>query len=86
VEEIAKKKNVSMSQIALAWLMAKDPVAAPIVGTTKMENLMDVISVYHCLLHILVLISLTESVEVKLDDDEIKYLEELYTPKPIVGH
>jgi aryl-alcohol dehydrogenase-like predicted oxidoreductase len=86
VEEIAKKKNVSMSQIALAWLMAKDPVAAPIVGTTKMENLMDVISVYRCLLHILVLISLAESVEVKLDDDEIKYLEELYTSKPIVGH
>jgi aryl-alcohol dehydrogenase-like predicted oxidoreductase len=86
VEEIAKKKNVSMSQIALAWLMAKDPVAAPIVGTTKMENLMDVISAYHRLLHVPLLISLAESVEVKLDDDEIKYLEELYTPKPIVGH
>lgn len=70
VEELAKKKNVSMSQIALAWLMAKDPVAAPIVGTTKMENLMDVI----------------KSVEVKLDDEEMKYLEELYTPKPIVTH
>jgi aryl-alcohol dehydrogenase-like predicted oxidoreductase len=86
VEEIAKKKNVSMSQIALAWVMAKDPVAAPIVGTTKMENLMDVLSVYHCSLHVLVLISVADSVEVKLDDDEIKYLEELYTPKPIVGH
>ena len=75
-----------MSQIALAWLMAKDPVTAPIVGTTKMENLMDVISVYYCLLHVPVLISVIESVEVKLDDEEIKYLEELYTPKAIVGH
>jgi aryl-alcohol dehydrogenase-like predicted oxidoreductase len=44
VEEIAKKKGVSMSQIALAWLMTKDPVAAPIVGTTKMEHLTDMIS------------------------------------------
>lgn len=44
VEELAKKKNVSMSQIALAWLMAKDPVAAPIVGTTKIANIMDAIS------------------------------------------
>ncbi|KIM20308.1 hypothetical protein M408DRAFT_334036 [Serendipita vermifera MAFF 305830] len=70
VEEIAKKKGVSMSQIALAWLMTKDPVAAPIVGTTKLENLLDVI----------------KSVEVKLDAEEIKYLEETYTSKPIVGH
>ncbi|KIM19854.1 hypothetical protein M408DRAFT_30860 [Serendipita vermifera MAFF 305830] len=59
-----------MSQIALAWLMTKDPVAAPIVGTTKLENLLDVI----------------KSVEVKLDAEEIKYLEETYTSKPIVGH
>lgn len=70
VEEIAQKKGVSMSQVALAWVMAKDPVAAPIVGTTKMENLMDII----------------KSVEIKLDEDEMKYLEELYTTKPIVGH
>ncbi|KIM20304.1 hypothetical protein M408DRAFT_334032 [Serendipita vermifera MAFF 305830] len=70
VEEIAKKKGVSMSQIALAWLMTKEPVAAPIVGTTKLENLMDVI----------------KSVEVKLDEEEIKYLEEVYTSKPVVGH
>ncbi|KIM32299.1 hypothetical protein M408DRAFT_62908 [Serendipita vermifera MAFF 305830] len=70
VEGIAKKKGVSMSQIALAWLMTKEPVAAPIVGTTKLENLMDVI----------------KSVEVKLDEEEIKYLEEIYTSKPVVGH
>ncbi|KIM20307.1 hypothetical protein M408DRAFT_30463 [Serendipita vermifera MAFF 305830] len=50
--------------------MTKDPVAAPIVGTTKLENLLDVI----------------KSVEVKLDAEEIKYLEEVYTSKPVVGH
>ena len=46
VEEIAKKKGISMSQVALAWIMTKDPVAAPIVGTTKLENLADIISQY----------------------------------------
>jgi aryl-alcohol dehydrogenase-like predicted oxidoreductase len=44
VEEIALKKGVSMSQVALAWLMHKDPVAAPIVGTTSLDHLMDLLS------------------------------------------
>ena len=43
VEEIAKKKGHSMAQIACAWAMAKDPVAAPIVGTTSLKNLQDLI-------------------------------------------
>lgn len=70
VEEIAKKKGVSMSQIALAWVMAKDPVAAPIIGTTKLENITDAI----------------KAIDVKLDEEEMKYLEELYIPRPISGH
>ena len=43
VEELAKKKNVSMAQISIAWLLQQDPVAAPIVGTTTLENLYDII-------------------------------------------
>ncbi|PVG01040.1 Aldo/keto reductase [Serendipita vermifera] len=70
VEEIAKKKGVSMSQIALAWLLTKDPVAAPIVGTTKMEHLTDMI----------------KAVNVSLTPDEIQYLEESYVPQRIAGH
>jgi len=69
VEEIAKKKNISMSQVALAWLLTKDPVAAPIVGTSNLEHLDDMI----------------KSIHIKLTDEEIKYLEEQYAPKPIVG-
>ncbi|PVG01038.1 Aldo/keto reductase [Serendipita vermifera] len=69
VEEIAKKKDVSMTQIALAWLMSKDPVAAPIVGTTKMEHLTDMI----------------KAVNVSLEPDEIQYLEECYVPQRVVG-
>lgn len=41
VEEIAKKKGHSMAQIACAWVLAKDPVAAPIVGTTNLKNLQE---------------------------------------------
>ena len=43
VEELAKKKNASMAQISIAWLLQQDPVAAPIVGTTSLENLYDII-------------------------------------------
>ncbi|KAG8835471.1 hypothetical protein FRC17_003038 [Serendipita sp. 399] len=70
VEEIANKKGVSMSQIALAWVMQKSPVSAPIVGTTSLEHLRDMI----------------KAVNVKLDEEEMKYLEELYASRSIVGH
>lgn len=43
VEELAKKKNTSMAQISIAWLLQQDPVAAPTVGTTSLENLYDII-------------------------------------------
>ena len=43
VEELAKKKNVTMAQISIAWLLHQDPVAAPIVGTTSLENLYDIV-------------------------------------------
>ena len=43
VEELSKKKGVSMAQIAIAWSLAQDPIAAPIVGTTSLENLKDII-------------------------------------------
>ncbi|KDQ07839.1 hypothetical protein BOTBODRAFT_592934 [Botryobasidium botryosum FD-172 SS1] len=70
VEEIAKKKGVSMAQIAVAWLLSKEGVTAPIVGTTSLQNLDDIIG----------------GVNVTLTPEEIKYLEELYLPRKIVGH
>ena len=50
-----------MAQIALAWIMNKDPVAAPIVGTTNLQNLKDLVgaflfSVYKCFLRMVRLI------------------------------
>ncbi|KAH8093161.1 Aldo keto reductase [Cristinia sonorae] len=70
VEEIAKKKGVSMSQIAIAWSLAFPGVTAPIVGTTKLENLKEIIDAVH----------------IKLTEEEIKYLEEPYVPQNIIGH
>ncbi|KAI0058651.1 Aldo/keto reductase [Artomyces pyxidatus] len=70
VEELANKKGVSMAQLALAWILHKDVVAAPIVGTTSLEKLLDLLG----------------ALEVKLDADEIKYLDESYRNLPIIGH
>ncbi|CAE6486045.1 unnamed protein product, partial [Rhizoctonia solani] len=70
VEAIAKSKGISMAQVAIAWCLSKDGMAAPIIGTTKLENLEDII----------------DGIHVKLTEDEIKRLEEPYTPQGIVGH
>ncbi|KAH9890408.1 Aldo/keto reductase [Cubamyces lactineus] len=70
VEEIAKKKGASMAQIALAWIMSKPGVTAPIIGTTSLKNLEDILG----------------ALEVKLSEEEIKYLEEAYKPMTITGH
>ena len=43
VEELAGKKGCSMAQLALAWIMNRLGVTAPIVGTTSLENLADLI-------------------------------------------
>ncbi|TFK81883.1 Aldo/keto reductase [Polyporus arcularius HHB13444] len=70
VEEFAKKKGVSMAQISLAWLMHKEGVTAPVVGPTSLEKLQDLIG----------------SVDVELNDEEMRSLEEPYVPVPIFGH
>ncbi|KAJ6565354.1 aryl-alcohol dehydrogenase [Mycena sp. CBHHK59/15] len=70
VEEIAKKKGVSMAQVALAWSMHKDGITAPIIGTTSLEKITDAIAAVH----------------LELTDEEMKYLEEAYKPLPVFGH
>ncbi|THH31732.1 hypothetical protein EUX98_g2460 [Antrodiella citrinella] len=70
VEEIAKKKGISMAQVAIAWSLAFPGVTAPIVGTTSLNNLKEIIDAVH----------------VELTDEEIKYLEEPYIPQAIIGH
>lgn len=43
VEEIAKKRGLTMAQVALAWSLGSEHVTAPIVGTTKLDNLKELI-------------------------------------------
>jgi 1-deoxyxylulose-5-phosphate synthase len=70
VVDVARVKNVKPAQVALAWLLSKPAVTAPIVGATKLEHLEDAIG----------------AVDVTLTEDEIRRLEEPYRPHPIRGH
>ena len=69
IKEVADKMGVSMAQVSLAWLLSRKCVASPIVGCTKITQLED----------------LVKAVKIKLSDDDVKYLEELYKPHNIVG-
>jgi aryl-alcohol dehydrogenase-like predicted oxidoreductase len=69
VKQIAEKHNVSMAQIAMAWVLSKPAVTAPIVGITKLPQLEDAIA----------------AVKIKLTEEEQKSLEELYQPKRTSG-
>lgn len=70
VAELAKKHGASRTHISLAWLLQKEPVTAPIVGATKISHLEEAIG----------------ALSIKLTQEEVKYLEELYVPHRIVGH
>ncbi len=69
VSEISKERGISHAQVSLAWILSKSVVTAPIIGATKMEHLTNAI----------------EAVDIKLSDEEIKRLEELYVPHAVVG-
>ena len=70
VAELAGKRGVKPTQIALAWLLAKPGVTAPIVGASKLSHLDDAVA----------------ALEVTLDPAEIAWLEEPYQPHPVLGH
>ncbi|KAI8974176.1 Aldo/keto reductase [Trametes punicea] len=70
VQEISKRRGVSMARISLAWLLSKEGVTAPIVGPSSLEKLEDLLG----------------SLDVELTPDEIKYLEEPYAPMRVCGH
>lgn len=70
VGAIAAERGAPRAQVALAWVLAKPGVTAPIVGATKTEHLADAAA----------------ALSLKLTDDEIKRLEAPYVPHVIVGH
>ncbi|MCC6615955.1 MAG: aldo/keto reductase [Anaerolineae bacterium] len=70
VAEIAEKYGVLRVHVALAWLLQKEPVTAPIIGATKISHLEDAVG----------------ALSVSLTQEDITYLEESYVPHRIVGH
>jgi aryl-alcohol dehydrogenase-like predicted oxidoreductase len=70
VVEIAKKHGVAPAQIALAWMLHKPWITAPIIGATKMLHLEQAVG----------------ALEVQLSPEDIAYLEEPYRPHPVLGH
>ena len=69
VAEVAAERGVARAQVALAWMMSKPFVSAPIVGATKPHHIDDAVA----------------AVDVPLSADEIKRLEETYRPHDVVG-
>jgi len=66
---IAADRHVSMAQVALAWVLQKRPVAAPIIGATKMQHLDDAV----------------HALQLALSPDEVERLEQPYLPHPVLG-
>jgi aryl-alcohol dehydrogenase-like predicted oxidoreductase len=70
VAELAEKHEVPRAHIAIAWLLQKEPVTAPIIGATKISHLEESVN----------------ALSVKLAQDEVAYLEAPYVPHRIIGH
>jgi 1-deoxyxylulose-5-phosphate synthase len=69
VGEVANERGVPRAQVALAWLLSKPVVTAPIVGATKVDHLEEACA----------------SVDLELSSEDIKHLEEPYVPHRIAG-
>ena len=69
VAKVAGDRGVPPAQVALAWVLHKPPVTAPIIGATKMHHLDDAVA----------------AVDLRLSSEEISRLEEPYVPHPVVG-
>ncbi|HUY19582.1 MAG TPA: aldo/keto reductase [Candidatus Binataceae bacterium] len=69
-ESVARKRGVTPAQIACAWILQAPGVSAPIVGTTRLEHIREVIG----------------AVEIKLSAEEIAELEKPYQPHQVLGH
>ena len=70
VREVAAQRGVPAAQVALAWLLHRPGVTAPIVGATKLSHLEDALA----------------AEELELSEDELGQLEEPYIPHAVAGH
>jgi aryl-alcohol dehydrogenase (NADP+) len=68
--QLGQRRGVSSAQMALAWLLHKPGVTAPIIGASKLYQLDEAVA----------------ALSIELTPDEIKFLEEPYVPHPVLGH
>src|SRR6266850_1331770 len=68
--ELARRRGVKPVQIALAWMMSKPWITAPVVGATSAEHLEEAVA----------------AVGLSLGGEEVSFLEEPYVPHPVLGH
>ena len=70
VGELAQRHGVSPMQIALAWILHQPGIAAPIIGASRLQHLEEAAG----------------ALEISLDSEELKLLEEPYRPREVLGH
>jgi aryl-alcohol dehydrogenase-like predicted oxidoreductase len=70
VAEVAAARGVPPAQVALAWLLSRPGVTAPIVGATRLGHITDAVA----------------AAELTLTEAETRRLEEPYLPHPVLGH
>ncbi len=70
VSDVAEARGIPMAQVALAWMLSKPVITAPIIGATQPHHLNDAVA----------------AVSVKLTPEEIQQLEEGYQPHPTLGY
>ncbi|HEX9653552.1 MAG TPA: aldo/keto reductase [bacterium] len=70
VVELAKRKNVQPIQIALAWVLHQPGITSPIIGTGKIDHLEQMVA----------------ALGIKLAEEDRKFLEAPYMPRPVLGH
>jgi aryl-alcohol dehydrogenase (NADP+) len=70
VQSVAAERGVKPAQVALAWMVAKPWISAPIIGASKMYQLDEAIA----------------ALDIRLTDDEMRALEAPYEPHPVLGH
>jgi len=68
--EVAAGRGAPPAQVALAWLLSRPAVTAPILGATRLGHISDALA----------------AVELTLTEEEVRRLEEPYLPHPVLGH
>ncbi|KAI8802050.1 NADP-dependent oxidoreductase domain-containing protein [Cladochytrium replicatum] len=70
LKEVSDRLGKKASEVAIAWLLAKPGITAPIIGVSKIKHVEEAIAATH----------------IKLSEEDVKYLEEPYQPKNVIAH